>query len=470
MLLTIEEFIGRFHPALVHLPIGFLLIGLFLLGLSTKEKFNVSQPVIKVVILLGAITAIISCITGYLLSQSGDYEGDAVNWHMWLGIGVAVVSTLLYVKIAHVQFDILQKVLSAALLLLLLITGHLGGSLTHGSDYLTTGFFDSPDTTTLAKKKIADIQEASVYADVVQPMLETKCYSCHGDKKQKGKLRLDAPQWILKGGKEGAIISPVAGESRLMKVLLLPREDERHMPPKQKPQLNEKQIALIHWWVDNGADFNKKVKDLKQPEIIKPYLLALQSDHIEEKKAISIIPAEPVEKADEKPLQSLKDKGVVIIPVSRNSNYMTANFIAARNITDKDITSLLPIKKQLVWLKLNNTNISDSTLAIINQFTNLTLLQLNNTKVTDQGLSFIKNLDKLQSLNLTGTKVTAGGILSLQKLQSLQSIYLYQTAVNKKDWTALKNAFPKTAIDTGGYSVPLLTTDTMVAKPAEVKK
>ena len=50
------------------------------------------------------------------------------------------------------------------------------------------------------------------------------------------------------------------------------------MPPKQKPQLNEKEIALIHWWIDEGADFNKKVKELKQPEIIKPYLLALQSD------------------------------------------------------------------------------------------------------------------------------------------------------------------------------------------------
>jgi uncharacterized membrane protein/mono/diheme cytochrome c family protein len=470
MLLTITEFIGHFHPVLVHLPIGFLLIGLLLQWLFSKEKYHVSQQVIKVVILSGMIAAIVSCITGYLLSLSGDYDEDLVSWHMWMGISVAAISILLYAKINYAQFDILHRILSVALLLLILITGHLGGSLTHGSNYLTEGWSASPDSIIISKKKIDNIQEANVYADVVQPLLQTRCYSCHGEKKQKSKLRLDAPQWILKGGKSGVIIKPAGEKSKLMKRLLLPREDQDHMPPKQKPQLNEKEIALIHWWVDQGADFNKKVKELKQPEIIKPYLLALQSDFPEEKKAIPNIPADPVEKADEKTLQVLKDKGAVIIPVSKNSNYIMANFIPAKNITDKDIALLQAVKKQLVWLKLNDTGISDSALSVINLCTNLTLLQLNNTKITDKGLGLIKNLDKLQSLSLTGTKVTGQGVVQLQKLKGLLSIYLYQTGVNKNDWAKLKKAFPKTAIDTGGYIVPLLATDTTLVKPPKVVK
>ena len=148
----------------------------------------------------------------------------------------------------------------------------------------------------------------------------------------------------------------------------------------------KRKIALIHWWIDEGADFNKKVKDLQQPELIKPYLLALQSDHAEEKKTIAIIPQEPVENADEKALQPLTDKGVIIIPVAQNSNYLMANFVSAKNIADKDIKLLLSAKKQLVWLKLNDTEIDDSALAAIGQCTNLTLLQLNNTKITDVGL------------------------------------------------------------------------------------
>ena len=43
------------------------------------------------------------------------------------------------------------------------------------------------------KKVIANINEAVVYKDVIEPILAAKCYSCHGDSKQKGKLRLDLP-------------------------------------------------------------------------------------------------------------------------------------------------------------------------------------------------------------------------------------------------------------------------------------
>ncbi len=464
MFLNITDFIGRFHVLLVHLPIGFLLIGLFLQWLSSKEKYHISKEVIKVIILCGMIAAIFSSITGYLLSQSGDYDEDLIDWHMWMGIGVASISILLYAKIKYDQFDIWYRILSVVLLALIFITGHLGGSLTHGSDYLTAALSDSTDSVVVVRKNIPNIQEANVYADVIQPMLQTRCYSCHGAKKQKNNLRLDDPQWILKGGKHGAVVDANPEESKLLKRILLPREDDDHMPPKQKPQFSEKEIALLHWWIEKGADFNKKVKDLKQPELIKPYLLALQNDHVEEKKAIAIIPAEPVEKADAKALQPLKDKGVIVIPVSQNSNYIMANFVSAINITDADIKSLLTVKKQLAWLKLNDTNISDSSLSTIGQCTNLTLLQLNNTRITDNGLVQIKNLSKLQSLSLVGTKVTIKSVIQLQSIKQLQSIYLYQTQITKNDWPALKKAFPKTEIDSGGYIVPLLTEDTTLIK------
>ncbi len=159
MLLTITEFIGRFHPVLVHLPIGFLLIGLLLQWLSSKEKYHVSKEVIKVVILSGMITAILACITGYFLSLSGDYDEDLIDWHMWMGIGVAAISILQYAKISYGQFDISHKILSLALLFFILITGHLGGSLTHGPDYIFSAL-NADHTDTIKQKAIADIQQA----------------------------------------------------------------------------------------------------------------------------------------------------------------------------------------------------------------------------------------------------------------------------------------------------------------------
>lgn len=467
MLLTITEFIGRFHVLLVHLPIGFLLIGLLLQFLSSKEKHGISKQVIILIYLCGMIAAIASCITGYLLSLNGDYDESLLGWHLWMGISVAFVSAVLYVRLRFGKTDMLYKIFSFVLLGLIFITGHLGGSLTHGDDYLTSAFSDSTVTDSIPQKKIPNIQQAYAYTDVIEPLLQSKCYACHSARKQKGKLRLDEPAWILKGGKHGPVLSSDFEQSKMLKRILLPLDDDNHMPPRQKSQFTDDEIALIHWWITNGADFSKKVNELNQPDSIKPLLLALQSDH--QKKMIPLIPAEPVEAADEKSLQPLKDKEVVIIPVSQNSNYLQVSFFAASNISDADINLLLNVKKQLAWLNANNTNINDSALVVIGQCPNITSLQLNNTNITDAGLKAIAKLLKLQTLSLVGTKITLQGIMQLDSIKTLQSLYLYQTNVETKDWLALQKAFPKTAIDSGGYIVPLYSDDTVVVK-APVKK
>jgi uncharacterized membrane protein/mono/diheme cytochrome c family protein len=284
------EFLGHLHPVLVHLPIGILLIAIFLKWLAYLEKYQPLQPAVKITMLIGMITALLSCITGYLLSMSGDYDQDLVSWHMWMGIAMAIVSMLLYVRIANAKFDLTSKLLSILLFILIMVTGHLGGSITHGSDFLTTSMiYSDKNTDSIKSKPIANVQEAFVYADVIQPLMREKCYGCHGPNRQKGGLRMDDVTKLMKGGKDGIVIKPHnADSSELIKRLLLPREDEHHMPPKQKSQLNERQIALFYWWINQGADFNKKVKDISQPEKIKPILLTLQANHLEHKAQANV--------------------------------------------------------------------------------------------------------------------------------------------------------------------------------------
>ncbi|HVG15767.1 MAG TPA: hypothetical protein VM935_12430, partial [Chitinophagaceae bacterium] len=96
-------------------------------------------------------------------------------------------------------------------------------------------------------------------------------------------------------------------------------------------------------------------------------------------------------------------------------------------------------------------------------------LQLNHTGITDKGLVQLKELKELQSLNLVGTKVTAQGLLSLKSLPQIRTIYLYQSSVTQDQWATLRPAFPKTLLDTCGYKVPTLLSDTtvVVAKKAE---
>ena len=468
LLLSVTEFIGRFHPLLVHLPIGILLLALLLQWLSRKEQYTLSHGILKVVWLLGAFTALLSCITGYLLSLNGEYETGTVALHMWMGIGVAAASLFIAAKVFSRQYDLQYRIGSIILLILIFATGHFGGTLTHGENYLTSAFDADPESV-VQQKIIPNIQEANAYADVVQPILQSKCYSCHGPKKQKGGLRMDDQQLFLKGGEDGAVFTAgKADESELIKRLLLPPNHDDHMPPKQKPQLNERQIALLHWWIEQGADFSRKVKDIPQPEKIKPMLLALQG--APERKAAGNIPSVPVEAADEKALDTLRKRGVVIIPVAQNSNYLMANFVTASNINDSDISLLLPLKKQLVWLKLSGANITDSAMPAIGQCSNLSLVQLNNTKITDKGLASLHSLLNLQSLSLVGTGVSGDGLKQLQKLKTLQKVYLYQTKVSSEAIQELKKIFPKTDFDSGGYTIPFLPTDTIIVRPPPSSK
>jgi mono/diheme cytochrome c family protein len=465
-----SEFIGHFHVAIVHLPIGILMLGCVFQWMEKKPKFSSLHVATGIAFMIGMISAVLAAITGYLLSLNGDYDELLVSKHQWFGISVAVVSILMYYLYKRSTPAKLQLTASGTLFILIIITGHLGGSITHGSDYLTKSLSNSSDSSNVERKPIPNIQEAIAYRDIIQPLLQTKCYTCHGKNKRKGGLRMDDSLRLMKGGKDGVvIIAGNAEKSEMGRRTSLPREDDDHMPPKEKPQLNQEQIALIHWWIATGASFDKKVKELDQPENIKPVLLALQK--IEEKKMIILeIPSAPVAKADEAALKKLRDLGVIAIPVAQNSNYLSVNFVTTTNFSDSGIHLLLPLKEQVIWLKLGNTFITDSALQIISQLKNLVRLQLEHTKITDKGLANLKSLQNLRYLNLVGTKITAEGLMQLKDLKNLQSIYLYQTSVKKSDWNELKKTFPKTLIDSGGYIVPFFATDTIEVKLPKTSK
>ena len=464
-----SEFFGHFHVVLVHLPIGILLLACVFQWLERRPKFSSLHAATNIALLIGMICAILSALTGYLLSFSGDYDEGLVITHQWFGISVAAVSIAMFYYHSKAASFKTQVSISILLFVLIIITGHLGGSLTHGSDYLTKSWSLTSDTVA-QRKPIPNVQEAMVYPDIIQPILQTKCYSCHGKNKQKGKLRMDDSLRLMKGGKDGPVIIPGNAEkSEMAKRLSLPREDDDHMPPKEKPQPTEQEIALIHWWIKSGASFDKKVKQLDQPEELKPALLALQN--VQEKKIIvPDIPAKPVVKANDEAIKKLKDIGAVVDPVAQNTNYLSANFVTVTNPGDKEIQLLLPLKEQLIELKLSSASITDSALLVIAQFKNLMRLQLDHTKITDKGLANLRALENLRYLNLVGTTVTERGVMQLKDLKNLRSIYLYQTGVKKSEWKDLKKAFPKTLIDSGGYTVPFLPTDTIEVKPPKTKQ
>jgi uncharacterized membrane protein len=459
-----SEFIGRFHPLLVHFPIAILIIACLFYWLSANAKFHGLRQAVSLALLIGMIGAISSCITGYLLSLSGEYDDELISKHQWLGITVAVISIVIYFLYRRSQLNRIQWVLSFLLCIVIFITGHLGGTLTHGEGYLTEAFQLNDSSARKPKKIIANVQEAGAYADIIQPIIQEKCYTCHSSTKQKGGLRLDAAEWILKGGKNGDVLIPgKPEESEIYTRLVLDPLEKHHMPPKAKPQLSELEVTLIRWWIANKNSFDKKVKELAQTDKIKAALMNLQATSVA-KPAKPSIPSTEVDEAPSTAIEALKQAGIIVLPVASNSNYLQANFVSVKTVDEKSIMLLEPIQQQLVWLKLANASLSNKALKIISGCSNLTRLNLEYSTIGDSTLGILTSLKELQYLNLVGTAVTNIGVTKLKVLPNLQNIYLALTRINKNDWPVLQKAFPKTHLDSGGYQVNALTIDTILVK------
>jgi len=467
-LFSLPDFAGSFHPLLVHLPIGVLLLAALFQFLSRKEKYQSLASAVGITLFIGMISAIASCISGYLLSGTGDYDEGMIFNHQWSGIVLAIISIFAW-YLNRIEKQITW--ITILMVFLIILTGHLGGSITHGSDYLTRAFSaEASEQNEQKRKPIPNVQQALAYQDVIKPILTSKCYKCHGPNKQKGKLRLDMPDFILKGGKGGkAIVAGNTDESELIKRILLSKESDDHMPPIEQSQLTKTELDLIHWWVSSGADFNKKVADLAQTEKIKPVLLSLQSEEKGEIALISDIPKESVPQADAKVVQALLARGIAVIPVALNSNYLSVNFVALDSITDKDLQLLEPLSKQVIWLKIGDLNMDDTKLKSIVKLSSLSRLSLERTAVSDAGIGLLNGLSKLTYLNLVGSSVTAKGLSQLKSLKELRQIFLYQTVISKAEFSQLSKLFPKAIIDTGGYKLQFLESDTVELKSARVK-
>lgn len=467
----ITAFFGRFHPLLVHLPIGILFLAFLFECLSLSERHKMIRSAVQPALFWGSIFAIASAITGFFLRKEGGYEENLATLHQNAGIATAVLSLTVYVLRRRFKFWIINHrkrkqariLLFIPLILLLSVTGHLGGSLTHGEDYLfavVSANNSEVADPALKIKAIANIPDAMLYRDVIQPILEARCYDCHSSRKQKGELRLDREDLIERGGKHGAVIGDgLADSSNLFKRLMLPLEDEHHMPPNEKSQLSSSEIALIKYWLSENPFFTKQVSESVNGGKITAIIQSLQ-----EAPRQSWIPREPVKAPDEKTLRTMNTHGLHPIPMAGGSNYLMISFTDARKITDEQIKQLLEIKDQLVWINLSYTDITDQQLEGISKLSNLRVLYLNYTRVSDSGLSHLSALSELRLLNLAGTRATDLAIPVFLKLEKLTNLFLYQTQLSKEGIEKFTGQRGEVELDTGNYILEKLPTDTIVYK------
>lgn len=434
---------GRFHPLVVHFPVGILALVFLFEWMVARARWKYLDPAIPIMLRLGAAAAGLACVTGYLHRQSGDFTGT-IGAHQWLGL-LLFFFCLAYAYLRpHVKPAEYRKWVATAMMILLTATSHLGGSLTHGDDYLFALAKPQPERTG---------SEAQYYADVIDPVLTKRCVSCHGPNKQKGGLRLDGRAWIEKGGKHGKVlVGGDAGGSELVQRLRLPLSHDDHMPPNGKPQLTPDEMIALETWINAGAPFDQKVSTVRAPR-----KLTANQD------ARPQLPAGAVRPAAADAIARLQRLGATVIPVSEASNYLN---VALTNTTPSDslIDALVPLRGQIVWLRSDCRGWKPTQIKTLSRFPHLTRWWLNASGIGDDCLLAMEPGATLNYLNLTATAVTGPAVETFLRKRPTVEIYLFQTGVSQDEISALRKKFLSAHLEGAGYQVPTLATDTTTVK------
>ncbi|MCB1279763.1 c-type cytochrome domain-containing protein [Prosthecobacter sp.] len=305
-------FVGRFHPILLHLPVGVLgLLCVFELICSTRRGESKFGEASLLMLVVGAAGSVMAVFAGIMLSREGGYVGGNFSLHQTMGlIGTAGVLLSLVVRIVAMS-RYSSELLNAYRALYFISFGimglgaHFGGNMSHGNKFLTEhapewikatmvstekwmlSFVEKPKAEVPPEIKpgpevkppvTSDVGEKPtpppaptgdqklVFQHVILPILTAKCNKCHSEEKSKGELRMDTYEMAMKGGENGSNF--VAGnlkDSLSIERILLPDSDDEHMPPEGKDQLTPEEIELLKWWVLQGASGTQKVDDAKIP-------------------------------------------------------------------------------------------------------------------------------------------------------------------------------------------------------------
>ena len=304
-------------------------------------------------------------------------------------------------------------------------------------------------------------EEADIYKDVLQVVLNAKCTSCHGGIKRKGGLRLDSARELFKGGKgakEDIVIKgKPADESELYYRMDLPKDDDDVMPPFEGPDtfnpVTKEELAIFKWWIEDGAKLNMTVA--QAPASVRPFMEKILKDPPKEKKAprapMNVIVLPEVPKASAEALKAVAATGALALPIHQTTNAYQINALPVqKSFGDKQVADLAnSIAQQTLWLNLSRSQITDAGLSNLPKFKELRRLYLDNTKVTDKALASIAKLPNLEYLNLYGTEISDAGVDQLKSLKNLKKLYLWKTKVTKEKADELKAAMPNVYINIG---------------------
>lgn len=459
-----KQLLGRLHPLIVHLPIGFIILGLLLQIYFRRRK--AFKEVIGKVYLWAGYSAILACLTGYLQYLGEGYAYDSVKLHLWSGIGAAFFCFILWARLGGIaEKRIFPKIPMVALSILMFIlisfTGHQGGNITHGEDYLVEPLPNSVKVAlgyeVFEEKEIVlseeDWQNAVLYTELVEPILNNNCVSCHNPKKAKGDLLLNTREGIETSGENAPVVmANHPDESDLFKRMELPKEDDNHMPPDGKKQPSKEEVALIGVWIENGMSFDKTIGEigLEKSLFASFFPKTIETDY----------PDKDVLAAAQDSIAKVKEIGLHVEPISEATNFLRVSALNLPSFDDTYFEYLLPIREQIAVLDLGGTKITDAVFNNLSSLPNLTVLKMDNTIITGDQIELLTSLEHLKSINVSHSSFDDVNLSKLQEFKSLKKVYLFNPKKDKSGSHSLGDG--NIVLEYGNYNLPVIASDSIV--------
>ena len=311
--------LGRLHPMVVHFPIALLTVAAIVELLHVVRRKPVPSEAGTYCLAFGVVGALASVCLGTLNAGQQTLTGEAalaLERHQLMGwiSTIAAMAALGTGQLARRagQFRTVAVYVGLVLATSAVVgaTGHLGGGLVYGEDYLTgvLPWNQRPEVATASPAAAAEVaapvtaaallptvpartatpapaatghpapaprtsaapavpvaSEAPVgaaqapadavdFARDVMPIIKRTCVECHGPDKVKARLRMDSVEGLQKGGKSGALVKAGDPENSLMLRRVLGLDGEDQMPLDKDP-LTEKQIDTLRRWIAAGASY-----------------------------------------------------------------------------------------------------------------------------------------------------------------------------------------------------------------------
>jgi Planctomycete cytochrome C/Leucine rich repeat len=464
-------FLGRFHVLFVHLPLGILTLAVALEILVRFRRFRWLEAAVAPAWIAGAISALATVALGFMHASEESFDDVPVEAHQWAGVTLAAAACLIAIlrtrmpavtdwprwagpeKVGRLYkavqpafargYDKLWGVPVAAVLFLMLLTGHLGGSLTHGDTYLTQ-YAPGPIRVLAGlpadagpRPKPADLASADIYLDVVQPALDRRCLSCHNNSKTSGGLSVASYEALVKGGSKGPVINPGnPSASDLFRRVNLTPDRSDFMPTKGKTPLDKNEVTAIGWWISQGAPKSAAVGSLiltAEASSAIQAVIGIAGGVGEEEEAAEVgpdqTPLPQVAEADTAAVAKVVEEGFIVRKVAKGSNLVDVDYVSANPVTPDMINDLASFGPNILRLNLRHAGVTDSEVKTIAGFSNLRHLRLEENAITDAAAADIAGLTNLTYLNLTNTKVTDAGLGQVSTLPKLSRVYVWGTTV-----------------------------------------